>query len=232
MTKPNLLLLHGALGAAAQFDALIPVLADSYTPHAIDFAGHGQSASQLLRDAFRIEEFAADVLTWLNSQKAATIDVFGYSMGGYVALYLAHSAPERVGRILTLGTKYLWTPESAAKEMAMMNPDTIEAKIPHFARTLEARHALPWQLVLRHTREMIEGLGADNLLTEEVLATIPHPIRVAVGDRDTTVSVEEAAQVYRALPNAQLEVLPGTPHPLEKVGTERLAGMISTFFTE
>jgi pimeloyl-ACP methyl ester carboxylesterase len=230
MTKLNLLLLHGALGAAAQFDALVPALADTYNAEALDFEGHGKRPSLKKRHGFRIEDFAADVLGWLDSQKIATIDVFGYSMGGYVALYLAHTAPERVGRIMTLGTKVLWTMESAAKEAGMMNPDTIEAKVPHFARTLEARHALPWQLVLRHTREMMEGLGADNLLHEEVLTSIPHPIRVVVGDRDTTVSVEEAAQVFRTLPNGQLEVLPDTGHPLEKVGTERLAGMIRGFF--
>ena len=48
----------------------------------------------------------------------------GHSMGGYVALKLALKRPELVDRIITLGTKFNWTPEVAAKEVKMLNPDT------------------------------------------------------------------------------------------------------------
>lgn len=222
--KPPLLLLHGAVGSAAQFEALIPLLAEYFDVYFPDFEGHGPRPSE--RD-FRIEHFAENAVDFLEHQIHGPVDVFGYSMGGYVAVWLARTHPDRIGRVLTLATKYLWTPDAAAREIGLINPDKIEAKVPQFARALEARHsALGWREVLTRTAAMLTGLGEHNLLAEEVLRTIPHPIRVAVGDRDTTVSVEESAAVYRALPNAQLQVLPGTPHPLEKIGAERLAAFI------
>jgi hypothetical protein len=48
-------------------------------------------------------------------------------------------------------------------------------------------------------------------------------VRVVVGDRDDTVSVEESAAVARALGAGSLTVLPNTPHPIERVD---LAGLV------
>lgn len=225
MSKPHLLLLHGALGSAAQFEPVIPLLADHFEVYFPDFEGHGHRASD--RD-FRIEHFADNVLEFLDQHLDQPIDVFGYSMGGYVAALLASTHPQRIGRIMTLGTKWLWTPEAAAKEIRQMDADAIEEKVPHFARMLEARHsALGWREVMSRTRKMIGWLGEDNIVNESSLREINHEVRVVVGDRDATVTVEESTAVYRLLPNAQLQVLPGTPHPLEKVGADRVAALIT-----
>ena len=43
-------------------------------------------------------------------------DIFGYSMGGYVALHAARRHPERIGSIMTLGTKFAWDTPTAEKE--------------------------------------------------------------------------------------------------------------------
>jgi pimeloyl-ACP methyl ester carboxylesterase len=64
---------------------------------------------------------------------------------------------------------------------------------------------------------------------DATLGRIAIPVRIAVGDRDATVGVEESAAVVRALAQGELEVLPRTPHPLEKVPVERLARSIVEF---
>jgi hypothetical protein len=51
-----------------------------------------------------------------------------------------------------------------------------------------------------------------------------------VGDRDVTVTVEETAAVSRLMPNAELAVLPRTPHPLEQVSLDRLVPLLADFF--
>jgi pimeloyl-ACP methyl ester carboxylesterase len=48
--------------------------------------------------------------------------------------------PERVRSVVTLGTKYLWTPEGLQKELRMLDPDAMEAKVPAFARMLAESH--------------------------------------------------------------------------------------------
>jgi pimeloyl-ACP methyl ester carboxylesterase len=223
----DLLLLHGALGSASQLEPLAGALAEdmSLRVHHLDFEGHGGAP---LRDRpFRIVHFAENLRDWLERNVSGPIPIFGYSMGGYVALHLAAAEPERVRSVMTLGTRFRWTAEAAEREGRMMDPRAIEEKVPHFARALAERHASGWELVLDRTREMMRTLGENPVIDDDVLRSIAIPVRIGVGDRDTTVSVEESAGVARVLPRGELEVFPSTPHPIEKVDVARLARAIA-----
>ena len=228
MEEPALLLLPGALGASPQFDPFYPLLAEHFDLHLLNFEGHGSAGAS--ERPFRIEHFAENVLTYLEREGIAPVDVFGYSMGGYVALYLATHAPDQVSSIATLGTKLRWDPATAEREVGLLAPDAIEAKVPHFARTLAGRHPAGWKTVVRKTAEMLQALGEEPVLGATDWPAIPHPVRLHVGDRDTTVSIEESEEVYRALEHGELAVLPQTPHPLEKVKPARLAQSLVDFF--
>ncbi|UCG64695.1 MAG: alpha/beta fold hydrolase [Deltaproteobacteria bacterium] len=229
MSKADLLLLHGALGSKSQFSSLISLLEETFQIHTLDFEGHGSSP---LRDrAFRDQHFAEDVLDYLKKHSLQSVSVFGYSMGGHVGLYLAKNHPERIHRIFTLATKYLWTPEIADREARYLDAERIVKKVPHFAKVLQERHAVSgWKNVLRKTKEMFFELGQRNSLPMEELRQIDHVVRIGVGDRDNMVSIEESVQVYRSLPRGELEIFPNTPHPLEEVPLSYLVDSMVEFF--
>jgi pimeloyl-ACP methyl ester carboxylesterase len=220
---PHLLLLHGALGASAQFDALAPLLSTRFRVHALDFEGHGRATPSDRPP--RIERLAEQVLAYADAHGIAQAHVFGYSMGGYVGLHLAATQAARVASVTTLGTKFVWDPALAEREAARLDPGVIRTKVPRFASALAERHegAGGWEGVLARTAALLRTLGTAPLLGPEVLAGITPPVRVMVGDRDATVSVEESAAAQRALPSGELAVLPRTPHPLEQVDLARLA---------
>ena len=229
MTRDNLVLLHGALGGSEQFRPLAQALEPDLAVHLLDFEGHAQAAS---RDRpFRVEHFVENVRELIESKRIAKAHIFGYSMGGYVALCLALAHPERVGSIVTLGTKYRWDPATAAREAARLDPAVIRAKVPRFADALQARHARAggWELVLDRTADFLRNLGDQPVLTEESLSQIPHSVRVLVGDRDNTVSVDEGASVAKLLPGGSTTVLADTPHPIEQVSIELLATELRNF---
>ena len=227
MDKPELLLLHGALGSQTAFDALRPGLTDYFQLHSLDFEGHGPRKTDR---SFRIAHFAENVLDYMDDHHIPQIDIFGYSMGGYVALYLAREFPQRVNNIFTLATKFHWTPDGAEKEVKMLDPDIILPKVPHFAKALMARHTgQGWREVLLRTSEMMLSLGKEPVLWTE-LSDLPHHVRVGIGDRDTMVTLEESLELYRLLQHGELQVLPATHHPLEKVDVERLGRAIREFF--
>jgi pimeloyl-ACP methyl ester carboxylesterase len=229
VSRANLLLLHGALGSKSQFSSLIPLLEETFHIHTLDFEGHGSSP---LRDrAFRDEHFAENVLDYLNENSIQSVSVFGYSMGGHVGLYLARKHPERIHRIFTLATKFLWTPENIDREASSLDAEKILKRVPHFAKVLQDRHAVSgWKNVLQKTREMFYELGESNSLPIEELRQIHHVVRIGVGDRDSMVNIEESVQVYRSLPQGELQIFPNTPHPLEKVPVSYLVSSMVGFF--
>ncbi len=225
----QLLLLHGAIGAKDQFQALEKALVSDYKIHTLNFSGHG---GEPMQPDFSIARFADELLQFLNLNQIEKIDIFGYSMGGYVALYLAKTHPQRIGKIFTLATKFHWTPEIAQRETKMLDAEKIAEKIPAFAAQLENRHAPnDWKRVMKQTADMMIGLGDNNPLKAEDYASIAIPVRIAIGDKDQMVTLEETIVVYRQLPDATFIVFPNTQHPIEKVGTERLASELQLFFS-
>ena len=229
MAGTDLILLHGALGDVGQLAALAERLAPARRVVRLEFEGHGTTP---LRDRpLRIESLALSVLEAMDRTSIARADFFGYSMGGYVALQLAARAPDRVSRVATLATKLSWTPEVAERECAMLDAATIRGKVPRFAEALEARHTgAGWEALLSATADMLRDLGGRPRLTDDVLASVLQPVRIAVGDRDTTVTIEECVRASRRLPNGELEVHPRTPHPFEKAPLDRVARSLAEFF--
>jgi pimeloyl-ACP methyl ester carboxylesterase len=224
--KP-LLLLHGAIGSKEQFAPLQNALSSGNTVFTINFPGHG--GSPLAAD-FSIEHFANDVLRWMEEMKLEKISIFGYSMGGYVALFLAKNYPEKVEAVVTLGTKLHWDATIAAREIKMLQPNIIEQKLPAFAKELEERHQPEdWREVLNKTAMMLEKLGNDDVLPLQDFQQINCPVLLMLGDRDKMVTLEETVRVFKKFANAQLAVLPNTPHPIEQVDTELLAFHIRKF---
>lgn len=225
----TLLLLHGAIGAADHLQPLAAALAPHFSVHTLSFSGHGGNP---LPDAdFSIPLFAADVLTYMQQHELEQVSILGYSMGGYVAMYLAKHHPGKINKVLTLATKYLWTEEIAAREIQMLQPEKISQKLPAYAATLATRHApADWALVLQKTAAMMVSLGSSPTLSLSDYATISTPSLLLLGDRDKMVSLDETVAVYKALPNAQLGILPGTAHPIEQVPVDLLCYHAIRFF--
>jgi len=227
----DLILLHGAIGSSVQLEKLADSLKDNFRITLLNFSGHGGKG--IPKDPFSIKLFAEDILYLLDKGKFEKPDVFGYSMGGYVAIYIARYFPDKLNRIFTLAAKFDWNPESSSKESKMLNPEKLMEKLPDFAKELSDRHMpADWKIVLQKTAEMMINLGNGNSLSKEDLSKIKNVVRISVGDRDKMVSIEESMEAYRYLENGSFLVMPDTPHPIEKVSVERLSGEISEFFSD
>lgn len=227
----NLLLLHGAIGSSVQLEPIADLLKDSFNVYLLNFSGHG--GKEIPEEPFSIEMFANDVLYFIDKGKLGKVDIYGYSMGGYVGLYLAKNFSDKVNKIFTTATKFDWSAESALKESKLLNPEKIIEKIPKFAEQLSRlHHPADWKEVLQKTAEMMIQLGKNNVLKDDDFEQIENEIMVSVGDRDIMVSIEETVNAYRKLINGRLLVLPDTQHPVEKISAARLAFEIENFFRE
>lgn len=221
----QIILLHGALGSAVQFEPLEQLLKENFEVHNINLPGHG--GEPMPENGFSINNFAQFVIDYIEKHQLSQVTLFGYSMGGYVAMNVAHKYPEKIKQVITIGTKYHWDPETAQREVKMLDPEQTLAKVPAFAQSLEKRHAPnDWKTTMRNTAAMLIGLGNDNALKLADYSAINTPCLLIIGDRDKMISIEETTAIYRSLPNAQLAVLPNTPHLMEKVNIQLLYSLI------
>lgn len=226
-----LLILHGALGSREQLEPLRQALAAGRDVHSLNFSGHG--GAPFPSRPFGIALFAEDVLWWMKSREISRVEIVGYSLGGYVGLYLARHHPSSISAVATFATKFRWNRESAAKEAALLDPARMREKIPAFASALAARHSeARWEEVVRGTAGMMLELGATPALAVGDLRAIACPALLGVGDRDAMVSIDETAEACRELPNGSLLVLPSTAHAIEKVPVGLLASAIRGFLEQ
>lgn len=227
MQKKNLILLHGALGSSKSFDALVPHLNSQFNLIVPDFNWHGSKTET--GSIFHMQDLVNDLEDILKKEGIDSAAVFGYSMGGYVALTLALKKPEYFDRIMTLGTKLDWKPEQAEKESKMLNPEKIQEKVPQFAQHLKNMHGDNWADLCKQTAEMMLDLGQHPILTTDNISTIDLPIRLGLADQDHMVSMDETVAFYKALTHGQLQVFPNCPHPIEKVKPFQLSNAIIDF---
>jgi pimeloyl-ACP methyl ester carboxylesterase len=224
-----LILLHGALGAATQLEALMAALSHQYEIHSFNFSGHG--GRELPADGIQMEDLSNELVQWISDKGLIKPHVFGYSMGGYAAMLACKQHPGLLGKLATLATKWHWDMATAAKETKMLQPDIVAAKVPAFAASLAQRHApTDWKALMKATADMMCQLGEAPPLQAADFTTIDIPCLLLLGDRDKMVSWEETNAVYQQLPKAHMAVLPGTPHPLEQVDVTLLAYMLQRFF--
>jgi pimeloyl-ACP methyl ester carboxylesterase len=221
----SVLLLHGALGSSQQLNPLKTILVDRGAKvYGLNLSGHGGTP---FNNDFGIEQFASEVQRLIQNQKFNPVLLFGYSMGGYVALWLTLQMPQLISGIITLGTKFDWSPESAEREIRKMNPEKIEIKIPALARILEHRHQPnDWKLLMGKTAIMMKQLGEQPLLTEENLKKIQSKVHVVLGDQDDMADLAYSKEVASWIPNGKFTLLKDAPHPIEKTDPNIMADLI------
>lgn len=225
----KILMLHGAIGSEKQFHPLLEAIGNQLEIWTFNFSGHG--GKPFSDKPFMVIELANEVLDFLDSHEITQVHIFGYSMGGYVGMYLAMHHPERVVSVATLATKWRWSTEIAAKETKMLQPELIQEKLPHFALQLQERHhPNNWTVVLKKTAELMQELGNQPALVATDLSKISCPCCLIVGDKDKMVSIDETLEFYNALPKSSLAVLPQTFHPIEQISIPLLQEILLRFW--
>src|SRR5215475_13739107 len=97
-----LVLLHGAFGFAEGWGTFLPTLTKTHQVIAIELQGHGHTND--IDRPLTFEQMADDTAALLKQLKIKDADLFGYSMGGTVAMGVAIRHPELVRRLAFYGS--------------------------------------------------------------------------------------------------------------------------------
>ncbi|MBX9245607.1 alpha/beta fold hydrolase [Actinotalea ferrariae] len=232
-----LLLLHGGLfDIDQQFGALIPHLAQGRQVVAADFQGHGRT-----NDADRpltAAGLAADVVGLLEHLGLAQVDVFGFSVGGAVALHLAVEHPELVRRLVVSSVSF--HPDGDRGEnteaVAEMTVDMIAGTPMEAAYRAKSPHPEKLQDLLTKLSHFDEGFAG---WSDDAIRGIAAPTLITVGDCDM-VRLEHAVRFlqlrggdvngdFDGVPTSQLAVFPGTTHFFGLSRTTMVVDAVTTF---
>ncbi len=207
---PPLLLLHGFTGSHADFRHLLDIdeLSAQYRVLTPDARGHGRSGT--LEGAFVHRQCARDVLAILDALQIDRVRALGISGGGNTLLHAATMAPSRIEAMVTVGAPSYF-PEQAR---AIMRTFTEDSRTEDDWSTMRQRHPGgddQIRALWAAAREFADSHD-DMDFTPPKLATITARTLITTGDRDPLYPVEIFVEQYRAIPGAQLCVLPGAGH--------------------
>lgn len=102
--QPILLFLHGFLGNGNDFKISISQLSPQYCCLTVDLPGHGQTQVLGADHYYTMAETAAGLIEFLNHLNFKRCHLFGYSMGGRLALYLTLHFPQYFQRVILEST--------------------------------------------------------------------------------------------------------------------------------
>ena len=233
-----LLLLHGGLFTIdLQFGALLPGLAEGRQVIATDFQGHGRTND--IDRPLGTADLASDVVGLLRQLDVPQEDLFGFSVGGAVALYLTIKHPELVRKSVISSVSFTRDGERAE------NAAVGEMKVEMIAGTpMEAEYlAKSPHPDLEHLQTLLTKLGGyDRGLdgwSDDEIRGIAAPTLFTVGDCDA-VKLEHAVRFaqlrggdvngdFTGVPASQLAVFPGTTHFFGLARTNLVLDTVTTF---
>lgn len=221
----KLILIHGALGSEKEFEPVVSMLSQSFDVISYTFPGHS-IRSQDDCD-FLIESFTSDLSEFL--EKIGPCYIFGFSMGGYVALNVARRNHLQIKGIVTLGTKFSWSEEMALRETANLSLDFLASKASSFLEYLNQLHGEQLPILLNTTKEFMLDLGHLSPLTPDSVSTLSTPVIILRGGKDRMVGRAESEKIAQSLPQGSYRELPFLPHPLFLISPKHLARLIQTY---
>ena len=206
-----LLLLHAMFCTNETWGAQRPDLSAAYQVFLPERRAHGHTGD--VAGPLSYHDMASDTIDFLTMAVAKPAHLVGFSDGAIVALLVAIARPDLVRKLVVIGGNFDvsgYLPEAYAM-FDGMTPDD-----PHLA-DLRAQYdaASPdgadhWADVVA---KLIDMFRREPHIPLEDLARIGAPTLVMVGD-DDLFSMDHTVALWRAIPNSELAVVPGTSHTL------------------
>ncbi|MDR1914971.1 MAG: alpha/beta fold hydrolase [Synergistaceae bacterium] len=242
--------LHGSgpgVTAWANWNKLFPLLKDEFRIIAPDLVGFG------------FTERPADAVYNLNNWVRQTIDLYdalniekanlvGNSFGGALALSMAIKYPERVNKLVLMGSMGVTFPITYGL-------DAVWGYTPSLANmeelleifTYDHSFSTPELIKTRYESSMQLGFqesfssmfpeprqkGVERMAcNENYIRSIPHETLIIHGREDRVIPIETSLRLIQLIDRAQLHVFGHCGHWTQIEHTEEFAGLLRNFFKE
>ncbi len=218
------ILLHGWLGSWGLWQDTMAYLGRYYRTYALDFWGFGESGKK--RESYDVQDFVTLVDQFMEQLGIERAPLVGHSMGGTVSLSVAMRYPERVRKVVVIGSPIVGS--SLSLLLRLFGRRTVAYIVFHNLWGLRWGFRTMSPFYTRDPRwpdYMDRDLSSTTLesfllsiasLRETDLRprlnTIRTPVMGMYGDKDIVVSPRQWQPLKEGLPNCRIERFPTSGH--------------------
>lgn len=238
------ILLHGWLGSWGLWQETMSFLGRYYRTYALDFWGFGESGKK--RETYAVQDFVSLVDQFMEQLGIARAPLVGHSMGGTVSLSVAIRFPERVSKVVVVGSPIVGSSLAFPLKLAGMRPIAFLLFNMMSAFRLGMRIASP--VICRDerfadmmdrdlSRTTVESflLSIASLRRTDLrpmLDQVKVPAMGMYGDRDVIVHPRQWQPMLMGIPHAKIERFPLNGHFPMLEEPQVFAEKLKTFLDE
>jgi non-heme chloroperoxidase len=237
-----LVFVHGWPDSWFSFSRVLPLLPAGYHSYALDLRGYGDSERPA--SGSTIDQFAADMVAFMDAVGAPRATLIGHSMGTFIARRAAEMEPDHISRLVLIGSAV-----SAVNEVMLQVQEAVRPLVdplpPEFVREFQAsalQLPVPEEFFERIVSESLKAPARvwrsafDGLLAfDDVgqLEQIGVPTLILWGERDGLFPGEQGQKrLAAAIAGSRLLIYPETGHSPNWERPERVASDLDAFIRE
>lgn len=242
-----LVLVHGLAYDRRGWGRFPDLLAERYSVVLVDNRGVGESDAP--PGPYTVAQMAEDVLRVLDDAGIERTNLFGVSLGGYIAQELALTRPERIEKLVLCSTavggpRAYPMPEATQAVFARYPLMEREAGLRMFVESSLGERGvreLPELVeeILRYRLEraptveawLAQAAAGAAFVDDDRVAAIEQPTLVVHGGADVVVDPRNAAVLGELIPDARVEIVPDRGHLLVWEDSERVAALVVEFLS-
>jgi pimeloyl-ACP methyl ester carboxylesterase len=214
----SVVLLHGGMSQSEGFDGRLAPSVKGFHVYSYDRAGHGRSPDQ--PGSFHFDFQFKEAVSYLEDVVKRPAHLIGYSDGGIITLMVAINRPDLVKTISLIGANYHH--DAGLPPIKAWTPDADEiAKYAHFSPDAP-------ETLVKKIKKMVKIWATEPKMTIKDLKKIKCPALVIAGD-DDMASLKHTNEIYEAIEDSRLAIIPGASHLIDKDQPELLNKVIRDF---
>lgn len=206
-----LVLLHGGMVTNETWGPQLAELPARFHVFAPERRGHGHTPD--VDGPFNYATMADDTIAFLDAVVKEPAHLVGWSDGGIIGLLVAIKRPDLIKKLVAISANYATdaVPPAMQEGLRTATPDSPDmAMMRQLYEATSPDGVDHWPVVF----EKFKGLALGELLIPfSDLGKISSRTLILSGD-DDMITLEHTVSLYRAIPGAELAVVPGTSHVL------------------
>ena len=221
--KP-VILLHGWLGSWGLWQDTMSFLGRYYRTYALDFWGFGESGKK--RETYAVQDFVSLVDQFMEQLGIANAPLVGHSMGGTVSLSVAIKYPQRVSKVVVVGSPIVGSSLALPLKWAGYRPIAfmlfnmmgtfrfgIKVASPFICRDERFADMMDRDLSRTTVESFLRSIASLRRTDlRPMLGQIHIPAMGMYGDRDVIVNPGQWEPMKKGIKHAHIERFPAAGH--------------------